>query len=217
MKKVAVILSGCGVYDGSEIHEAVLTLLAIEQNGGQYRCFAPNINQYHVINHLTGEISEHETRNVLVESARIARGDIEDLAELNVAEFDALVLPGGFGAAKNLCDFAINGSDATINPQVLSACQAFAKAGKPAGYVCIAPAMVAMVYGKGSKATIGNDNGVAEQLGAMGLNHVSCPVEDVVVDVENKVISTPAYMLAANLSEAASGINKLVNKLIEMS
>jgi enhancing lycopene biosynthesis protein 2 len=216
MKKVAIILSGCGVYDGSEIHEAVLTMLAIAEQGAQYRCFAPNINQYHVVNHLSGEISEHESRNVLIEAARIARGDIEDINSLEVDEFDALVLPGGFGAAKNLCDFAIHGAQAKMESSVLLACQAFAKAGKPAGYICIAPAMIALVYGKGSQGTIGTDPAIAEQLTALGLQHITCPVTGVVVDHHHKVVSTPAYMLATSITEAAQGIKALVQTLLAM-
>jgi len=217
MKKIAIILSGCGVYDGSEIHESVLTMLAINQNGAQYRCFAPNINQYHVVNHLTGDITENQSRNVLVESARIARGDIENVMALRANEFDALVLPGGFGAAKNLCDFAIESENCTMQKDVLAACQAFANANKPAGYICIAPAMIALVYGNNSIGTIGTDSDIAAQLTTMGLQHVSCPVDDVVIDISNKIISTPAYMLAGNIGEAAQGINKLIKKLLEMS
>ena len=216
MKKIAIILSGCGVYDGSEIHESVLTMLAINQNGAQYRCFAPNINQYHVVNHLTGDIDENDTRNVLVESARIARGDIEDITELVVDEFDALVLPGGFGAAKNLCDFAINNQNYTMQADVLTVCQEFASANKPAGYICIAPVMIALVYGNSSIGTIGTDSDIASQLTTMGLQHVSCPVNDVVIDTVNNVISTPAYMLAGDIGEAAQGINKLIKNLLEM-
>ncbi|KXJ49937.1 MAG: isoprenoid biosynthesis protein, partial [Colwellia sp. Phe_37] len=164
MKNIAIILSGCGVYDGSEIHEAVLTLLAIEQAGAKYRCFAPNINQHHVINHVSGEVMQDEQRNVLVESARIARGDVEDLSEFYIDEFDALIVPGGFGAAKNLSDFAINGEDISINEQVLSVCQAFAKANKPAGYMCIAPVMIPLIYGEGAQGTIGQDIAIAASL-----------------------------------------------------
>jgi enhancing lycopene biosynthesis protein 2 len=217
MKKIAIILSGCGVYDGSEIHEAVLTMLAITQQGAQYRCFAPNINQYHVVNHFTGNVEENQTRNVLVESARIARGDIEAIDDLVVTDFDALVLPGGFGAAKNLCDFAISGEKCVIQSDVLKICQAFAQAKKPAGYICIAPAMIALIYGQGSRGTIGTDRDIAAQLTAMGLEHINCPVDDVIIDEENKVISTPAYMLAGDISEAAQGINKLVEKLLAMA
>ena len=217
MKKVAVILSGCGVYDGSEIHEAVLTLLAIEQQGASYRCFAPNIAQHHVINHLTGEVSETETRNVLVESARIARGDVEDLTELNVDEYDALIVPGGFGAAKNLCNFAIDADNYSINEQVLAAAQAFAKAEKPAGYMCIAPALLPHIYGQGIQGTIGTDTGTANLIAAKGLVHNDCQVEDIVVDNAHKVVTTPAYMLATSMSEAAAGINKLVKSVLALS
>ena len=217
MKKVAVILSGCGVYDGSEIHESVLTLLALEQNGASYRCFAPNIAQYHVINHLTGEVSEHESRNVLVEAARIARGDIEDITELQVQDFDALIVPGGFGAAKNLCNFAIDGDNYQINPQVLSVCQAFAKEEKPAGYMCIAPAMIPLIYPKGVQGTIGTDAGTASLIEAKGLIHNNCNVDEVVIDNAHKLVTTPAYMLATSLTEAASGINHLVKNVLALT
>ena len=217
MKNVAVILSGNGVYDGSEIHEAVLTLLAIENNGASYRCFAPNIEQHHVINHLSGEISEDEVRNVLVESARIARGDIEDLNDLLVDEFDALIVPGGFGADKNLCSFAYEGEKSQINKVVLTACQAFVKAEKPAGFMCIAPALIPAIYGEGAMATIGKEFGTAESLTDMGLSHISCEVDDIVIDHQRKLVSTPAYMLALSISEAALGINKLVKAVLKMA
>jgi enhancing lycopene biosynthesis protein 2 len=216
MKKVAVILSGCGVYDGSEIHEAVLTLLAIEQNGASYRCFAPNIAQHHVINHLTGEVSDSESRNVLVESARIARGDIEDLCELQEQNFDALIVPGGFGAAKNLCNFALDADNYQVNPQVLTACQAFAKVDKPAGYMCIAPSMLPLIYPKGVQGTIGTDKDTAAFIEAKGLVHNSCNVGDVVVDSAHKLVSTPAYMLATSLTEASLGINNLVKNVLAL-
>lgn len=217
MKRIALILSGCGVYDGSEIHEAVLTMLAIEQQGASYRCFAPNITQHHVINHHTGEVSENESRNVLVESARIARGDVEDLSELYQDEFDALIVPGGFGAAKNLCNFAIDGDNYTINEQVLIACKAFAKAEKPAGYMCIAPALLPLIYPKGIQGTIGLDNDTAKLIAAKGLVHRDSPVEDVIIDPAHKVVTTPAYMLATSMSEAAIGINRLVKSVIALT
>ncbi|GAL16954.1 sigma cross-reacting protein 27A [Vibrio maritimus] len=141
MKKIAVILSGSGVFDGAEIHESVLALHAVEKAGASWRCFAPNVEQLHVVNHLTGEATE-ESRNVLVEAARIARGNIEDVAKLNVDDFDALLVPGGFGAAKNLTDFAINGAECSINADVAAACRAFKDADKPAGYLCIAPVII---------------------------------------------------------------------------
>ena len=217
MKKVAVILSGCGVFDGSEIHEAVLTLLAIEQNGAQYQCFAPDVEQLHVVNHLSGEVAAGQTRNVLIESARIARGEIKAITELAVDDFDALILPGGFGAAKNLSDFAVNGDQAQVQNDVLVACQAFASAGKAAGYICIAPAMLPLVYGTGVKGTIGSDEGTAQAINTMGGQHVNCRVTEFIVDEHHKVVSTPAYMLAGSISEAATGINKLVKKVISLA
>lgn len=216
MKKVAVILSGSGVFDGAEIHESVLALHAIEKQGATWHCFAPNIDQLHVINHKTGEEMD-ETRNVLVESARIARGRIEDVAKLNVDDYDALLLPGGFGAAKNLTDFAIKGAECSINTHVASACRAFAQARKPAGYLCIAPTIIPMIYGQGVQATVGNDAATAAAFNTLGGQHVESPVDEVVFDKEHLVLSTPAYMLAENISQAAVGIEALVEKLIALS
>ncbi|MFD2179169.1 isoprenoid biosynthesis glyoxalase ElbB [Veronia pacifica] len=213
MKKVAVILSGCGVFDGAEIHESVLSLLALEQNGASWHCFAPDVKQHHVINHKAGEESV-ESRNVLEESARIARGNIAPLAELDPSAFDALLIPGGFGVAKNLCDFAVKGAEMTVDPEVKTVCQAFANQGKPAGYVCIAPVMIPAVYGEGATATLGTDPETAAAFSAMGGKHVDCSVEDIVYDEQRKLLSTPAYMLAGSISEASVGINKLVSKLV---
>ena len=217
MKNIAVILSGCGVYDGSEIHEAVLTLLAIEQQGGQYSCFAPNITQHHVINHLNGEVSKDESRNVLVEAARINRGDVEDLIELRQQDFDAIIFVGGFGAAKNLSSFALESDNYSVNEQVLSVAKAFAKVEKPAGYMCIAPALLPLVYPAGVKGTIGKDNATAALISAKGLTHIECSVGDVVIDEAHKIVTTPAYMLAESISEAAVGINKLVKYVLAFS
>lgn len=215
MKKVAVILSGCGVYDGAEIHEAVLCLLHLARQGASYQCFAPDKPQHHVINHLSGE-EEPGSRNVLEEAARIARGDIKPLTELNAEDFDALLLPGGFGAAKNLCDFAVKGADAQLDQQVLRVCKDFAAARKPAGYCCISPVMIPRVYPAGVKGTIGTEAAVAEAFTAMGGEHIGCAVTDVVEDSHYRVISTPAYMLAQNIIEADTGIGKLVKRLLEM-
>ncbi|MEI6894094.1 MAG: isoprenoid biosynthesis glyoxalase ElbB [Colwellia sp.] len=217
MKNVAVILSGCGVYDGSEIHEAVLTLLAIEQQGGSYRCFAPNIMQHHVINHLTGEVSKNESRNVLVEAARIGRGDVEDLIELNEKEFDAIIFVGGFGAAKNLSNFALDSDNYHVNEQVITAAKAFSCVEKPAGFMCIAPALLPFIYPDGVKGTIGKDYATAKFIAAKGLMHIDCDVDDIVVDEAHKIVTTPAYMLAESISEAATGINKLVKYVLALS
>lgn len=215
-KKIAVILSGCGVYDGAEIHESVITLLRLDQRGAQVECFAPDVAQLHVINHLTGE-EMPESRNVLVESARIARGAVKDIGQANAADFDALIVPGGFGAAKNLSNFAVEGAGCSINPQVLGLAEAFAEAGKPVGLICISPALAAKIYGPGVTCTIGNDADTAAALDKMGATHIECTVEDIVEDPARKLVSTPAYMLGKNISEVASGINKLVDRVLELT
>ncbi len=217
MKKVAVILAGCGVYDGAEIYESVLTLLQLERNGAQYQCMAPNIDQLHVVNHLTGEVTEDEQRNVLVEAARITRGEIIDLAQACADDYDALIIPGGFGAAKNLCDFAINGRNCSVNPDVLRFTQAIHAAGKPVGLICIAPTMTPLLFGPGTTCTIGTDADIAATIEAMGANHQTCPVNEIVIDTEKKVVTTPAYMLAGSMMEAASGIDQLVNEVLAMA
>ncbi len=216
MKKVAVILAGCGVFDGTEIHEAVLTLLQLERSGAQYQCMAPNIDQLHVVNHLTGEVTEDEQRNVLVEAARIARGEIIDLAQASADDYDALIIPGGFGAAKNLCDFAINGSNCTLNPDVQRFTQAVHGAGKPVGLICIAPAMTPLLFGPDTACTIGTDADIAAAIETMGGRHQACPVNEIVIDHEKKVVTTPAYMLAGSVLEAASGIDKLVTEVLAL-
>lgn len=215
-KKIAVILSGCGVYDGAEIHESVITLLRLDQRGAQVQCFAPNISQLHVINHLTGD-EMPESRNVLVESARIARGNIKDIREASVEDFDALIVPGGFGAAKNLSNFAIEGAACTVQPDVLALTEAFAEAGKPVGLICISPALAAKIYGPGVTCTIGNDTDTAAAMNKMGATHQDCAVSDIVEDKARKLVCTPAYMLAQSISEAASGINKLVDRVLELT
>lgn len=215
-KKVAVILSGCGVYDGAEIHESVITLLRLDQRGAQVQCFAPNIAQLHVINHLTGE-QMPESRNVLVESARIARGNIKDLREADVDDFDALIVPGGFGAAKNLSSFAVDGPSCTVHPDVLAVAEAFAEAGKPVGLICISPALAAKIYGPGVVCTIGNDADTSAAIVKMGGTHEECDVHDIVEDTQRKLVTTPAYMLAQSISDAAGGIYKLVDRVLELT
>ena len=215
-KKIGVVLSGCGVYDGSEIHEAVFTLLAIDANGAEAVCLAPDIELAEV-NHLNGD-STGATRNVLRESARIARGNIRNIAEASAAELDAIILPGGFGAAKNLCDFAVNGPAATIQPDVARLLKEMAAAGKPIGAICIAPALIAVLFGKeiAPQVTIGTDEGTAAAINATGSCHVKCPVTEFVVDRANKIVSTPAYMLAGRISEAYEGITRTVKAVIDL-
>ena len=216
-KKVAVILSGCGVYDGSEIYESVATLLRLDQHGAAVQCFAPDIAQAHVVNHMTGE-EMNESRNVLVESARLARGNIKDLREARAEDFDALILPGGFGAAKNLSDFASAGANCTVLPEVLRVAQAFAQAGKPIGMMCIAPTMAAQIFGQGVVCTLGSDEADAAKAAVqMGVEHHACEVSDIVEDTKHKLVTTPAYMLAESISEAAGGIYKLVDRVLELT
>ena len=215
-KKIAVIQSGCGVYDGSEIYEATLTLLALDQAGVDYQCMAPNIPQMHVINHLTGEDSG-ESRNVLVEAARLARGNIIDLAEAVAADYDALIIPGGFGAAKNLSDFAVNGTGMSINKDVAGFVKAIHEQGKPVGLECIAPAMAPLLFGEGVACTIGSDAETAAAITAMGGVHKECDVQKCYVDEAHKVVTTPAYMLAGSISEAAAGINELVKAVVALA
>ncbi|AKJ43243.1 isoprenoid biosynthesis glyoxalase ElbB [Pragia fontium] len=216
MKRVAVVLSGCGFLDGAEIHESVLTLLALDRAGTEVTCFAPDQPQAQVINHFTGQPST-ESRNVLTESARIARGKIQPLSQADAGLFDALIVPGGFGAAKNLSSFATQGAECDINPDLVRLVKAMHQAGKPMGFICIAPALLPKMLGVPVRLTIGNDIDTAELIDEMGGEHVTCPVDDIVVDEEQKVVSTPAYMLAQGIAEAAQGIDKLVARVLVLS
>jgi enhancing lycopene biosynthesis protein 2 len=215
--KVGVVLSGCGVYDGAEIHESVLTLLALDRAGAEAVCLAPDVAQRHVVNHLTGQPAAGETRNVLVEAARIARGQVTDLAGFDPAGLDALVLPGGFGAAKNLCDFAFRGADCEVNPEVARVIRAVHSSGKPVGAICIAPVILARLLGEEKpKLTIGTDPGTAAAIEKMGGAHVSCGGGGAVVDEGKRLVTTPAYMLDSPISEVSAGIEKLVAELLAM-
>ena len=212
MSKFAVILAGNGVYDGAEIHESVLAMLSIKQHGGTYEIFAPNIYQHHVVDHITGK-EMPEKRNVLVESARIARGNIKDLKKFNAKDFDALLIPGGFGAAKNLCNFAIKGSDCDVNPDVENTIKAMHKAGKPIGALCISPVIIAKVLGN-INLTIGQDKGTAAAVETMGSSHVEANHGEVVHDEKNNVFTTPCYMLEADIEQIYIGTNNIVKMML---
>jgi enhancing lycopene biosynthesis protein 2 len=212
MKKFAVVLSGCGVFDGAEIHEATLTLLAIAQQGASYDIFAPDVNQYHVINHLTHK-EMPEKRNVLVESARIARGKIRPLSQFNASSYDALIFPGGFGAAKNLSTVAFDGPNAKVNPDVEAAVKSMHKAGKPIGALCIAPAVIAKIL-TGIEVTIGDDSGMAATIRKMGGVHINTTHGEVVVDKKNKIFTTPCYMLDATIVQIYEGARNVVNEIM---
>ena len=214
-KKIAVILSGCGHQDGTEIHEATLTLWAIHKNGADYQCYAPDINQHHVLDHRTGE-EMAEQRNVLIESARIARGDILDLAEFNPDSVDALVIPGGFGAAKNLSSYAFDGSDCTVNPDVEKAIKAMAAANKPIGALCIAPVILAEVLGNRVNLTIGQDETTAANIQKMGAAHTATWQGEITVDRDKKVITTPCYMLDSRVDQIGQGADNLIKAVLEL-
>ena len=212
-KTAAIILSGCGVYDGSEIHEEVITLLNLQRRNVRVRFFAPDIAQNGTVNHLDG--TPQQARNVLAESARIARGDIAPLSEFSADDFDMLLFPGGFGAAKNLSDFAAKGADMSVLPQVDSAVKSMLAAGKPLGFVCIAPVIAAKSVGSGVKLTIGNDAQTAAAIEKLGAKHVECPADGFVADKEKNVFSTPAYMLANNTVAIDAGVGAMVGAMLE--
>lgn len=214
MKKFAVVLAGSGVYDGSEIQEAVLTLLAIAKAGASYQCFAPNIYQYHVVDHSSGKETK-ESRNVFVESARIARGNILKLQEFDPSEFDAIIFPGGFGVAKNLCTFAIDGPDCLVNPVVEQAIKKSIKAQLPIGALCIAPALLAKVVGK-SKLTIGTDTKTAAAIESLGAIHQNTLGADVVIDHQNKIVSSPCYMHNTTIDVVAQGAENAIQALFSL-
>ncbi|OWY71913.1 isoprenoid biosynthesis protein ElbB [cyanobacterium TDX16] len=218
MKKIAVCLSGCGFLDGAEIHESVLTLLAIDQAGAKAVCCAPDVNQVGVVDHLKKEPAAG-TRNVLVESARIARGEIADVRKIRAAELDAIIFPGGFGAAKNLCSFAADGANCNVNPDVERLAGEFIAAKKPIGAICIAPALLARIVGKKDlhpRLTIGTDKATAGAINAMGAQHCDCPVTEMITDEKYKIVSTPAYMLGQGPAEVFEGIRKLVAEVIRL-
>jgi len=214
MKKIAVVLSGCGVFDGAEIHESTLSLLAIVKNGCDYEIFAPDIQQHHVINHLTGEEMD-ETRNVLVESARIARGKIKDLKQFNPETFDGLLFPGGFGAAKNLSTWAFEAADASVLPEVEDAIKGMVQLGKPVGALCISPVILAKVLGEVS-LTIGDDEGTMDAMESLGAKHVITTHGEVVVDPDYNLVTTPCYMLDATIDQIALGADNVVDAMVKL-
>ena len=214
MAKVGVVLSGSGVYDGSEIHEATLTLYFLDRAGAEIICMAPNINQVEVVDHLASK-PVGERRNVLVESARIARGNIKDINGIKARDLDALFFPGGLGASKNLCDFAIKQADCRVNPEVERLIKEMHESRKPLGFICIAPVIAAKVLG--ATVTIGNDKDTAAAIEKMGGKHIIREVDEIAVDEENRVVSAPAYMLGPTISKVALGIEKAVAKVLDLA
>jgi len=214
MKKFAVVLAGCGVFDGAEIHEATMTLYAIMKNGGEYTIFAPDIDQYHVINHISGKEMK-ETRNVLVESARIARGKINNLASFDAELFDALIFPGGFGVAKNLSSLALDGANCTVDSTVRQAVLSMVEKGKPIGALCIAPAIMAKIL-EGAIVTVGKDKKTISDIEKMGGRHKITNHAEVVVDEKYKLVTGPCYMLDANILQIADGADKVVKTMMSL-
>lgn len=219
--RFAVVLSGCGVFDGSEIHEAVMTMLAIDESGCSYQCFAPNTWQAKTVDHFTGQATalagDDDNRNVLAEGARIARGNIKDLAEFRPEDFDAIVFPGGFGAALNWSNFAVKGADCEINQEVERAILAAFDKGLVIGAMCIAPVVIARVLGKHHiKVTVGTDKNIGAGIEKMGAVHEVKGALDVCVDEENKIVTTPAYMLGKSIKDIRRGTQNLIDEMLEL-
>jgi len=217
-KKIGVLLAGCGVKDGSEIHEATLTLYFLSKHGAEIMCMAPNKAQSDVINHVSEEAME-ETRNIMIEAARIARGDIRDVGTVAADDIDGIIIPGGFGAAKNLCTFASEGADCSADEDVSKLLQALYAAGKPIGALCIAPTLLARIFGKSQpvELTIGSDVATASALEKMGARHTNAKVDEIVVDGDNRIVTTPCYMLAQSIKEVGDGVEKLVVEILKMA
>ena len=217
-KRVGVVLSGCGYLDGAEIHEATCTLLSLDRRGAKLVALAPDVEQMHVVDHLKGAPAGGEQRRVLAEAARIVRGQIAELSTVHAGDLDALVFPGGFGVAKNLCTFAKDGRNMRVLPAVEQLAREMRAAGKPQGYICIAPVIAARLFGDEKvSVTIGNDRDTAAAIESWGARHVDCRVEEIAVDQRLKIASTPAYMLGPWIAPVAAGIDKLVSAVLEMA
>ena len=219
MPKIGVILSGCGVFDGSEINETVLSVYFLEKSGAEIIFLAPDSEQLHVVNHLNEQVTDNESRNILIESARIARGKIKKLNDIEASELDGLFIPGGFGVAKNLCTFAIDGPNCKINESAKKLILNCVMAGKPICAVCISPVLVAKALEGSDRQvtmTIGNDKNIADTIEKMGAVHINATVSEAVCDKENKIITSPAYMLGQGVLEVAEGISKAVKEFMRM-
>lgn len=221
---IAVVLSGCGVYDGTEVHEASAVMVSLSRQATDYKIYAPDKPQMHTINHLNGEEIQGDNRNVLIESARIARGKIEKLSELDVSKHDAVIIPGGFGAAKNLCNFAVKQADCTVDDEVAGILKSFYEAKKPIGLCCIAPVLAAKVIA-GCHVTMGQEaedggrwpfSGACGAIGAMGSNHVPKNVDEIHIDKANKIVTTPAFMCNTGVHEIHDGVAKMVQGVLDL-
>ncbi len=216
-KRIGILLAGCGVKDGSEIHEATLTLYFLDRLGAEIICMAPNKDQLDVVNHVTGAATS-EKRNVMVEAARIARGNILDVKKVKADDLDAIIIPGGFGSAKNLCTFGVDGADCRVDEDAGRLLKEMHRSKKPIGALCIAPALIARLFGPevAPEVTIGSDPGTASALEKMGAKHKNAKVDEIVVDSGNRIVTTPCYMLAQSIKDIGAGAEKLVVKIMEM-
>jgi len=218
LKRVGVVLSGCGFLDGAEIHEATCTLLSLDRRGAKLVAIAPDVEQMHVVDHVKGAPADGERRRVLQEAARIVRGQITEMSKVAAKDLDALVFPGGYGVAKNLCTFAVDGRNMRVLPDVERLAREMRAAGKPQGYICIAPVIAAKLFGAEKvKLTIGNDRDTAAAIESWGARHVDCKVEEIAVDERLEIVTTPAYMLGPWIATVATGIDKLVSAVLEMA
>jgi len=217
-KRVGVLLSGCGFLDGAEIHEACCTLLSLDRRKARLVAMAPDVPQMHVVDHVAKQPAAGQARSVLQESARIVRGQITELSKVSAGDLDALILPGGYGAAKNLCTFATEGKQMRVLPAVERLVRDLRAAGKPMGFICIAPVIAGRVLGGDHvQLTIGDDPDTAAALESWGARHVARKVDEIAVDQRLKVVSTPAYMLGPWIADVATGIDKLVSAVLEMA
>lgn len=215
--RIAVILSGCGFLDGAEIQESVLSLYFLDEKGCKVTCFAPDKDQFHVVDHVTGQPTL-ESRNVMTEAARICRGEIRPLADLKMQDFDAIVMPGGYGAAKNLSDLAIRGADCEVEPDLSKVLAAAVLERKPIVAICIAPAVLAAALrtmrSHAVTLTIGTDEETSQVLTSLGARHQRCTVSEIAVDSDHRVVSTPAYMLGEGPAAVGAGIRKAIDQLM---
>ena len=216
-KNIAVILSGCGVYDGAEITEAVSTLIALSKAGANYQCFSLDQNKTHIIDHTKGEVAD-DSRNILVESARIARGNVKEISTLSAKDYDGIIFPGGFGVAKNFCDFATAGENMVVDENIKNFLVSFKQTNRPIGALCIAPVLLARIFGElNPEVTVGDNGDIEKVLASWGANPQKCSVDDCVIDRHNKFVSSPAYMLGQSIIDISAGVEKLVKETLAMA
>ncbi|MBM65721.1 MAG: isoprenoid biosynthesis protein ElbB [Myxococcales bacterium] len=217
-KRIGFVLSGAGVFDGAELHESVLCLLALDRGDAEVIFMAPDKDQFHVVDHQSGTPAEGERRSVLSEAARLARGPVRPLAEVSADEVDAILMPGGFGAAKNLSTWAFSGAAGEVDGDLQRLLGAVHGQGKWIAACCIAPAILARVFGgDGVKVTLGTSDQDAAEVEKTGAQHERCSVEQVCIDEEHRLITTPAYMEAARIRELEPGISDMVGHLLRLA